>query len=81
MAWPGAASSEVEQQIVVRIEEAIADLPGIFQITSESRQGFGYVNIEVTEGFDVRELLSDVKGRVDSINTFPVSAERPIIQH
>lgn len=80
MAWPGAASSEVEQQIVVRIEEAIADLPGIFQITSESRQGFGYVNIEVTEGFDVRELLSDVKGRVDSINTFPVSAERPIIQ-
>ncbi len=80
MAWPGAAASEVEQQIVVRIEEAIADLPGIFQITSESRQGFGRVNIEVTEGFDVRELLNDIKGRVDAINTFPVSAERPVIQ-
>ena len=80
MAYPGAASSEVEQQIVVRIEEAIADLPGIFQITSESRQGFGSVNVRVTEGYDVRELLNDIKGRVDSINTFPNAVERPIIQ-
>ncbi|HEY7772172.1 MAG TPA: efflux RND transporter permease subunit [Marinagarivorans sp.] len=80
MSYPGAASSEVEQQIVVRIEEAIADLPGIFQITSESRQGFGIVNIAVIDGFDVRELLNDVKGRVDAINTFPTSAERPIIR-
>lgn len=80
MAYPGAASSEVEQQIVVRIEEAIADLPGIFQISSMSRQGVGVVTIAVTEGFDVRELLNDVKGRVDAINTFPVSAERPVIQ-
>lgn len=80
MAYPGAASSEVEQQIVVRIEEAIADLPGIFQITSESRQGFGSVNVAVTEGFDVRELLNDVKGRIDAINTFPQSAERPIVR-
>lgn len=79
MAYPGAAPSEVEQQIVVRIEEAIADLPGIFQITSESREGYGSVNVEVTEGFDVRELLSDLKGRVDAINTFPPSAERPVI--
>lgn len=80
MVYPGAASSEVEQQIVVRIEEAIADLPGIFQITSQSSQGYGRVNVQVTEGFDVRELLSDIKGRVDAINTFPASAERPIIQ-
>ena len=80
MVYNGAASSEVEQQIVVRIEESIADLPGIFQVTSQSQQGYGRVNIDVTEGYDVRELLNDVKGRVDSINTFPVSAERPIIQ-
>ena len=80
MSYPGAASSEVEQQIVVRIEEAIGDLPGIFQITSESRQGYGSVNIVVIDGFDVRELLNDIKGRIDAINTFPVSAERPIVR-
>jgi multidrug efflux pump subunit AcrB len=79
MAYPGAAPSEVEQQIVVRIEEAISDLPGIFQITSESREGYGRVTVAVAEGFDVRVLLNDIKGRVDAINTFPTSAERPII--
>ncbi len=80
MAYPGAASTEVEQQIVVRIEETIADLPGIFQITSESRQGFGTVNLQVVEGYDVNKLISDVKTRVDAIITFPTSAERPIIR-
>lgn len=80
MTYPGASSSEVEQQIIVRIEEAVADLPGIFQITSESRQGYGQVNISVVDGYDVRELLADVKSRVDAINTFPVSAERPVIK-
>ena len=80
MSYPGAASSEVEQQIVVRIEEAIADLPGIFQITSQSRQGYGVVNVAVVDGYEVRELLNDIKGRVNAINTFPTSAQRPIIQ-
>lgn len=80
MAYPGAASSEVEQQIVVRIEEAIADLPGIFQITSESSQGYGRVDISVVDGFDVKVLINDIKSRVDAINTFPVAAERPAIR-
>jgi len=79
MAYPGAAPSEVEQQLVVRIEEAIADLPGIYQMTSESREGMGSVSVSVIEGFDVRTLLNDIKGRVDAINTFPASAERPVI--
>lgn len=80
MVYPGAASREVEQQVVIRIEESIADLPGIFQITSESREGYGIVNVSVLEDFDVRVLLNDIKGRVDAINTFPTSAERAIIK-
>jgi len=79
MNYLGAAPSEVEQQIIIRIEEAIAGLPGIFKITSNSRQNSGSVTIEVIEGFDVKSVLSDIKGRVDSINTFPPSSERPII--
>ncbi|UTF60485.1 efflux RND transporter permease subunit [Gilvimarinus sp. DA14] len=79
MPYPGAAPAEVEQQIVVRIEEAIADLPGIYQITSESREGIGRVAVQVIEGHDLRALLNDIKGRVDAINTFPPSAERPVV--
>jgi len=79
MSYLGAAPSEVEQQIVIRIEEAIAGLPGIFKITSNSQQDSGSVGIDVIEGYDVKEVLSAIKGRVDAINTFPPSSERPII--
>ncbi|AWB68399.1 AcrB/AcrD/AcrF family protein [Saccharobesus litoralis] len=79
MSYLGAGPREVEQQIVVRIEEAIADLVGIFQISSTATQGYGNVRIEVIEGYDVKEVLNDIKARVDAINTFPSSVERPII--
>lgn len=79
MAYPGAAPNEVEQHIVIRIEEAIANLPGVFKVTSESYQGSGSVNIEVIDGVDPKEVLNDVKARVDAIFTFPASAERPVI--
>ncbi len=81
MAYPGASPSEVEQQIVIRIEEAIAGLPGIFQISSESREGAGIINVEVTEGYDVMDALNNIKSRVDAIITFPEDAERPVVQH
>lgn len=81
MSYPGAAPREVEQQIVIRIEEAVADLPGVFQMRSNSKQGLGTISIEVIDGFDVKEILNDVKSRVDAINSFPASAERPIISY
>lgn len=79
MSYLGASPSEIEQQIVIRIEEAIADIPGIFKITSNSRKNNGSVTIEVIEGYNTEEVLNNVKTRVDSINTFPPSAERPIV--
>ena len=37
------------------------------------------MNIELDNGYDPRELLADIKSRVDAINTFPVDAEKPIV--
>jgi multidrug efflux pump subunit AcrB len=33
----------------------------------------------VLDGYDVNEVLGDVKARVDAINTFPTTSERPIV--
>ena len=76
MSYPGAGPAEVEEQIAVRIEEAVHDLPGIKEIRSNSRQGFARVRIEAEKGYDVQRLTADIKTRVDAINTFPVQAER-----
>jgi multidrug efflux pump subunit AcrB len=79
MPYPGAGPAEVEEQICVRVEEAIHDLSGIREIRSTARQGMGTVLIEAESGYDMQRLTAEVKSRVDSINTFPADAERPIV--
>ena len=75
----GATPEDVELGVAVRIEEAVQDLEGIDRIVSRSVEGSTSVNIEIDSGYDPRELLDDIKNRVDSINTFPADTEKPII--
>ena len=76
----GAAPEEVEEGVCTRVEEAIQGLEGIDEITSTAAEGVGTVSVEVDENYDVRELLDDIKSRVDAIDTFPVETERPIVR-
>ncbi|MEH6591025.1 MAG: efflux RND transporter permease subunit [Halioglobus sp.] len=77
--YPGAGPKEVEEQICVRIEEAVHDLTGIKEIRSTARQGMGTVTIEAETGYDMQRLTAEVKTRVDAISTFPADAERAVI--
>ncbi|MFQ3194125.1 MAG: multidrug efflux pump subunit AcrB [Colwellia sp.] len=76
---PGASPQEVEEGLTIKIEEAIQDIPGIRVMTSRSNEGSSSVTVEVEDGFDVREMLDEMKSRVDAINNFPVEAERPLV--
>ncbi len=78
--YPGAAPQEVEQGIVVPIEEEIQGVDGIRRITSSSAEGMGTVSVEVETGFAVRDVLDEVRTRVDAIAIFPEEAERPIVR-
>jgi multidrug efflux pump subunit AcrB len=75
----GGAPEDVEQGVTVRIEEAVQDLEGIKEISSRSSESSSQVTIEVDSGYDAREILADIKSRVDAINTFPADAEKPVI--
>ncbi|NQY02195.1 MAG: efflux RND transporter permease subunit [Halieaceae bacterium] len=79
LAYPGAGPREVEEQINVRIEEAIHDLSGIKEIRSTARQNAGTVVVEAETDYDMQRLTAEIKTRVDAINTFPVDAERPVV--
>ncbi|MEX2300333.1 MAG: efflux RND transporter permease subunit [Bryobacterales bacterium] len=78
--YRGAAPEEVEEGVCVRVEEAVQDLDGIKKLTSSASEGMGTVTIEVETGYDTREVLDDVKSRVDAIDTFPEETEKPVIQ-
>ena len=78
--YPGASPEEVEEGVVRRIEEKIAGLTGVKRIESTAREGFGAVQVEVFEDWDLNQLLDDIKAEVDRITTFPEEAEKPVIQ-
>jgi multidrug efflux pump subunit AcrB len=75
----GATPEDVELGVAVRIEESIQDLEGIDRIISRSVEGSTRVQVEIDSDYDPRELLDDIKSRVDAINTFPADTEKPII--
>ncbi len=77
---PGGNPSSIEQTITTRIEESIADIEGIEEISSRSSESFSSVSADVGPDYDLQEVLSDIKVRVDAITTLPVDAERPVIQ-
>lgn len=77
--YPGAGPAEVEQQISMRIEEAISDLDGIEELNSFAREGSASISVEVESGFDSQRLLNNIRSRVDAITSLPVDAERPQI--
>ena len=75
----GAAPQEVEEGVVIKIEEAIQDVPGIKEVNSTASEGMGVVRIEAATGTDINQVLTEVKNRVDSISTFPALTEKPVI--
>ncbi|MCI4646134.1 MAG: efflux RND transporter permease subunit [Hyphomonadaceae bacterium] len=79
VAWSGASPAETEEQLVVRIEEAIADLDGIDRITSIAYEGGATVNIRGRDDINMDKFIRDIERRVNQINNFPQSAFRPQI--
>jgi multidrug efflux pump subunit AcrB len=75
----GATPEDAEQSVAILVEEAVQDLEGIDEIISTSTEGSAKVSIDIDSDYDPRELLADIKSRVDAINNLPVEAEKPVI--
>ena len=78
--WPGAAPQEVEEQLVIRIEESLADLDNVERVRSIATEGFAQVYVEADRAVDMDRFLNDVKLRIDSISTFPSDIEPPRVR-
>ena len=77
--WQGASPSDVEEQLITRIEDAITGIDGIDYIEATAREGRGSVNIRTKVRADYDKLLDEVKVRIDSINNFPPDAFKPTV--
>ena len=77
--WQGASPREVEEQIVLRIEEAIAGIDGIEHIDSTAREGRATISVEGDQDMDATKFLNEIKNRVDGISTLPNDAFSPVV--
>ncbi|WP_020400538.1 efflux RND transporter permease subunit [Kordiimonas gwangyangensis] len=80
VSYPGAAPSEVESGILQPIEEAVRQVEGIREITSEAREGSASVEIEFVAGTDRMKAFQDVDQAIARIRTFPEEADRPEVE-
>ena len=79
MVYRGASAEDVEQGICLRIEDAIDGVQNIKKVTSVAQEGSAAITIEIEEGANVAEALSDIEVEVEAITDFPIGAEDPII--
>ena len=77
VSWPGASPQDVEEQIVVRMEEALSVVDGVNRMWAFAGEGGGTVTVQGKNGVDEARLMADVKRAVDGINNFPLAAEEP----
>lgn len=77
VAWNGASPQDVEEQIITRIEEVVADIDGLDRLVSVAREGGGSVNIRGRDDVDMQEFINEIKLRVDQINNLPQAAFQP----
>lgn len=79
VAYPGASPEEMEEGVTIKIEQALRGINGVEQINSTSAENIATITIKGFENADMDEVYKDVDNAVNSINSFPQGAEKPII--
>ena len=80
VAYPGATPEEVEESIVLRIEQQVAALDGVNEVTAIAAEGLASVVVTLRTGVDLDRAVDDVEAAVGRIRSFPAQAERPEIR-
>jgi HAE1 family hydrophobic/amphiphilic exporter-1 len=76
--YGNASPEEMEELITRPVEEALAAVPGVEEISSTSSEGSSSVRISFAWGTDLEEASNDVRDRLDRmISALPDEVERP----
>lgn len=76
--YENASPQEVEQLVTQVIEQTVAAVPGVEEITSSSAEGLSNVTIRLAWGTDIDVAANDVRDRLDRvISDLPDDIDRP----
>ena len=76
--YPNVGPEEIETIITDRVENAIASVPNLTEVRSDSEEGRSRVRMEFASGTDIDAAANDVRAAIDRIrDDFPPEVEPP----
>jgi multidrug efflux pump subunit AcrB len=78
--WRNAAPQEIEANIIEPQEDALRQVPGVVELSSNIRSGNGNVNLEFDVGTDLQRAVIDVLNALNNVEEAPPDADEPEIQ-
>ena len=63
--WPGSAAETVERDLTLVLEDHLADLSGLRELHSESREGTSIIQMQLAEDRNSDSMIEQVRTRID----------------
>ena len=78
--YPGANAAVVEAEVTEILEASINSASGIKTLTSTSRDGFSFINIEFETGMDLEAAANEIRDRVSRVRRrLPDDVDEPTV--
>ncbi|MDG2030956.1 MAG: efflux RND transporter permease subunit [Phycisphaerales bacterium] len=74
--YPGASPEEIEESIVYKVEDALADVDEVKRIRTSVTEGSANVLVEFEDGTDISKAVDEIERVVDRLQDLPSDAER-----
>ncbi len=79
-AYRGASAVEVEQQVTRELEDVLAAVEGVVEMTSDSAEGLSSITLEYELGTDTQLAVIDVVNKLGQVPSLPVEADEPVVE-
>ena len=81
VSYPGASAEVVENEVTIKVEEAVNTIAGINELSSRSYQGTSVVIVKFNLDVDGRRAADDVREKIAQVKAaFPDEVDEPRVQ-
>ncbi|MFZ1865878.1 MAG: efflux RND transporter permease subunit, partial [Polyangiales bacterium] len=79
-AWPGAAPSEIETEILEQQEEVLKNVQGLTRMESSATTDSGSITLEFEVDTDIEEALVRVTNKLSQVASYPDAVREPVVE-
>lgn len=78
--WSGATADDIQSSLTLPVERELRGIADVERIFSSSSAGASQLDLTVSRGADVAEVINAVRQALDAMTTLPADAERPRVE-